>query len=296
MKVVNSLLFIFLMLGCPVTEENNSEPFAKVNGKILTLESAKEAIPTIEYRADSIKALQDYREHWIQQQLILEEVERLKLESLPKVKQKLERSREQTLLIAFQESVLSSIESDIEVSIDEAQNYYQENKDKFLLDDRYIKFRHVIANSSDNALRAKQELMQGYEWQSIAEKYSINSDLMVANSNRFWPAKSALKEYDILNRYLQIIGINEISIIENIGGKYHFVQLLEEKAEGEHPDLEWLFVQIQDWLTLEKKRVAYNTYVKNLYLAAQANNEIQTFNVLPERTISDITSDSLNSN
>ena len=29
----------------------------------------------------------------------------------------------------------------------------------------------------------------------------------------------------------------------------------------------------------EKKRIAFNTYVKNLYLQAQANNEIETYDV-----------------
>lgn len=296
MKVIYSLFSIFLLIGCPTLQEENSNSFAEVNGRILTLEEAKEAIPNTEFIADSISALQSYRDDWIRNQLVLEEINRLNLADAPEVKLQLQRNREQTLLIAFQEAILSSVENNVEVSIDEAQNYYQQNKEKFLLDERYIKFRHMIASSSTNALRAKQALMQGTDWNEVANRYSINADLVLANSARFWPSSSALKEYDVLNRYLQVIGINEISIIENIGGNYHFVQLLEEKAEGEHPDLEWLFVQIQEWLTLEKKRVAYNTYVKNLYLAAQANNEIRTYNVLPERTSSEIISDTLNSN
>ena len=78
-------------------------------------------------------------------------------------------------------------------------------------------------------------------------------------------AKSlALSNYEILNRYLQLIGKSEISIIEKIGDEYHFVQLLEERAAGDHPDLEWLIDQITDWLILEKKRIAFNTYLKNL--------------------------------
>ena len=55
-----------------------------------------------------------------------------------------------------------------------------------------------------------------------------------------------------MNRYLQRIGITEISVIEQVGNEYHFVQLLEEKPKGEHPDLEWLLSEIQQWLLLEK--------------------------------------------
>ena len=60
------------------------------------------------------------------------------------------------------------------------------------------------------------------------------------------------------------------------------VQLLDERAKGDHPDLEWLIDQIKEWLILEKRRRVFNTYVKNLYLQAQANNEIETFDVLQQ--------------
>jgi hypothetical protein len=138
--------------------------------------------------------------------------------------------------------------------------------------------------------------LRGNSWEEVARQYSLQSEMVIKNASRFYPESSALKEYDTLNRYLRLIGVSEISLIENINGNYHFVQLIENKAVGEHPDLEWLLEQIKDWLILEKKRIAYNTYVKNLYLAAEANNEIHTYNVLPINTNTETSSDTLNSN
>jgi hypothetical protein len=48
-----------------------------------------------------------------------------------------------------------------------------------------------------------------------------------------------------------------------------------EKPKGEHPDLEWLLSEIQQWLLLEKKRTSFKSYQQNLYLQAEANNEIE---------------------
>ena len=121
--------------------------------------------------------------------------------------------------------------------------------------------------------------MKGISWNIVLDNFSINPDVALRESERFWPESLALSNYEILNRYLQLIGKSEISIIEKIGDEYHFVQLLEERAAGDHPDLEWLIDQITNWLILEKKRIAFNTYLKNLYLQAQANNEIKTFDV-----------------
>ena len=249
-----------------------------------------------DFRQDSVQAYQRYKNKWVENQLILQEVDRLKLLKSKEVMRKVERAKEEMLILSFQEAILSSLNEDVQVSTEEARNYYQSNKDKFLLDENYIRFRHMIAPTLADAEDAKQALLNGRDWQEVANQYSLEPDLVIKNSARFWAQSSALSEFETLNRYLRLIGVMEISLIENINGQYHFVQLLEERAAGEHPDLEWLLEQIKEWLILEKKRIAYNTYVKNLYLAAEANNEIQTYNVLPEHFNSEITSDSLNSN
>lgn len=289
-------LYTLLFLSCDKSSKINGRAYAEVNGVTLTLEDAKANIPVSEFIQDSLQAYKNYKNKWVENQLILQEVDRLKLLKSEEVLRKVERAKQEMLIISFQEAVLSTLEDEVQVSTEEARNYYQSNKDKFLLDERYVRFRHIIAPTLADAENAKRDLLRGLDWREVANKYSLQPDLVIKNSTRFWSQSSALAEYETLNRYLRLIGILEISLTENINGKYHFVQLLEERAVGEHPDLEWLLEQIKEWLVLEKKRIAYNTYVKNLYLAAEANNEIQTYNVLPEHFNSEISSDSLNSN
>lgn len=290
--ILSGLLFI----GCKADQNSDNIILAEVNGSVLTTEEAKAVIPTSEFLSDSVLAYNNFIEKWIEKQLILQESERLKIPDSPEIKKRIERARQDMIAISFQETVLNNLNKEISVTDEEVQDYYQQNKNQFLLDERYIRFRHLIASSLSDAQNAKRDLMQGHTWERVAQNYSLQSEMVIKNASRFWPESNALKEFDILNRYLRLIGVTEISIIENINGKYHFVQLLEEKAVGEHPDLEWLLIQIKEWLILEKKRIAYNTYVKNLYLAAEANNEIRTYNVLPNNINKEITSDSLNSN
>lgn len=290
------ILFCSLIIGCKTNQKPDNIILVEVNGSVLTMEEAKASIPISEFQSDSVLAYNNFKQKWIEKQLILQESERLKIPDSPEIKKRIERARQDMIAISFQEAVINSLNSKIVVTDEEVQDYYQQNKDQFLLDERYVRFRHLIAPSLADAQNAKRDLMQGQTWERVAQNYSLHSEMVIKNASRFWPESSALKEFDTLNRYLRLIGVSEISIIENINGKYHFVQLLEEKAVGEHPDLEWLFTQIKEWLILEKKRIAYNTYVKNLYLAAEANNEIRTYNVLPNNINKENTSDSLNSN
>jgi len=297
-KIVLLSFSLILYSGCNLSQKDSSGYLAEVNGVTLSIEDATSSISPYELSKDSIAALIRYRDEWINDQLIEQEIDRLNFDKDPAIKLKIDQAIKRTLYLSFQEAILSAAQENTTVSDDEVRNYYQENRDKFVLSERYVRFRHLTAPNLANAQQAKRELMQGNEWQQVARDYSVNPSLAISNSTRFYPESTALKEYSVLNRYLGLIGVSEISIIENINGQYHFVQLVEERAKGDHPDLQWLLDQIKDRLILEKKRSTYNRYIKNLYLAAQANNEIKVFNVLLEPVTTQIESksDSLNTN
>ncbi len=297
MKLASILLInCALFIGCEKPTSTTDVVLARVGNSELTLTEAKSQISNNSFLDDSVSALKLYRDQWIQRQLILQEANRINILSSPDVKDRIKAMREEVIINSFQQVVMNSEENSDEVSKEEARRYYQENKDKFVLDERYVRFRHLIARSLNDAESAKRNLMAGISWDKVAEQYCMYPELKIRESEQFFPESTTLKDFNVLNRYIKLIGISEISRIEKIGTQYHFVQLIEERVAGEHPDLEWLVDQIQNWLTLEKKRRSYNSYLKNLYLAGQANNEIVTFDVLPEPTPMPVKNDTLNLN
>jgi len=272
---------LVLILGCnSVSRDNGPERLARVGNEYLTVEQAQNRIPEFMFREDSVSALRSYRDRWIEQRLMLQEAERLQLRQRPEIQQKLREAQLEVLTQALKDVVISNYEENLEVTDDEARNYYQAHKDQFILNERFVRYRHIIAEDLESARAAKRELMQAVPWPEVARTYSINPEAKITESEQFWPISMALADINIMNRYLQIIGQTEISPIQRVNGSYHFVQLMESRAEGEHPELDWLMQQIKDWLTLDKRRRHLSSYVKNLYLKAQSNNEIETFNVL----------------
>lgn len=280
-----SIVFLGLLIflgNCTRKSTLNEPALARVGSSILTQSEAREAIPVHIFERDSITAYQNYRDEWIEQQIILQDAYRLRVHRQEEVQSRLNQIERDFIAKVAQDYILGELENELLVSDDEARAYYQENKDSFVLEERYIRYRHIIASSLSDAQAARNDLLRGIEWQDIATNYSINPEVALRESERFWPESIAGGDVNVLNRYLGVIGFSEISVIEQVGDQYHFVQLLEERAKGEHPDLEWLIDQIKEWLILEKRRRAFNTYVKNLYLQAQANNEIESFNVLEQ--------------
>lgn len=277
--------FLFFILSALISQCSGSLQFddspvlASVGGHSLTINEALDEIPSSVISVDSIGAIQTYIDQWINKQVAIQQAERLGIQNSESVRQKMERLRNQVLEDALREQILQQNLESIEVSREEAQNYYQAHKDQFILEERYVRFRHLTTRTRTEADNANRDLMRDDAWEDIVQQYSINPERQLRESNRFWPISMAVENIPMLNRYLNVIGLTERSPIHFFRGEYHFVQLMEERPAGEAPDLEWLIPQIEEWLKLEKARRITNSYIRNLYLEANSNNEIRKANV-----------------
>lgn len=277
-KILPLLLIVLVMTqACQTNSSSETVILAEVGNMALTKSEAESFIPKNALQADSSLALKKYTDDWVRKQVILQEADRLNFANRRDVRERLKRVQDEFMLQAVQDYIISEFEDDMSVSELEARNYYQQNKEKFTLEEQYVQYRHVVTETMADAQNAKRELMRGTDWETVAKRYSKYADLKIRESQKFWPISISGGDVNMLNRYLRVIGPSEISPIYRSGNEYHFVQLIEERPEGDHPDLDWLIEQIREWLTLEKRKRAFNTYVKNLYLQAQANNEIKIY-------------------
>ncbi|WP_103663888.1 peptidyl-prolyl cis-trans isomerase [Gracilimonas amylolytica] len=278
-KILPLLLIALVMTqACQTNSSSETVILAEVGNMALTKSEAESFIPKNALQADSSLALKKYTDDWVRKQVILQEADRLNFANRRDVRERLKRVQDEFMLQAVQDYIISEFEDDMSVSELEARNYYQQNKEKFTLEEQYVQYRHVVTETMADAQNAKRELMRGTDWETVAKRYSKYADLKIRESQKFWPISISGGDVNMLNRYLRVNGPSEISPIYRSGNEYHFVQLIEERPEGDHPDLDWLIEQIREWLTLEKRKRAFNTYVKNLYLQAQANNEIKIYN------------------
>ncbi len=272
---------LFTTISCkPKQDTSVKKRLARVGNEVLTLEEATEHISSFMLEQDSVSALQRYRKDWIQRQIILQEAQRVDIAQNPEIQKRLKRMREEVLVQGLKDYVLADYEEELTITDEEARNYYQAHKDQLVLDERYVRFRHLVASTHEQAQSARRDLMRGIEWPEVAKTYSKSPEAKIQESEKFWPISMAVADNNIMNSFLQRIGITEISPIRRVNGDYHFVQLMETRPAGGHPDLDWLLSHIKEWLRLEKRRRHFNSYVKNLYLNAQSNNEIETYNVL----------------
>lgn len=269
-----------LVVSCTSRQQSSGNAvIASVDGMELSLEEALQEIPPFVFEEDSAGTIQRFAEQWVRKQITLQHAERERVHETEQFRKKMDRFYNQVLDAQLKEYILEQNSEELEVTREEAQNYYQANKDRFVLGETYLQFRHLTTATRTEADNANRDLANGVAWEQIVQQYSINPNQQLRESNIYWPESMALADIPALNEYLGVMGITERSPIHFYEGEYHFVQLTDIKSEGENPELDWLIPQIQDWLVLEKSRRITNAYIRNLYLQAEANNEIELVNV-----------------
>lgn len=267
------VLIVFLFFGCESIESENPV-IASMGNEQLTLNDALEAVPQELLQQDSLFTVTRYRDQWLQSKVNTAHASGLHLDQTELFQMRISRIKEQLLQDMLSDAILSENASELEVSDQEARQYFQAHREQFLMNERFVRFRHITTNTRAEAEEANRDIMSGVEWNEIADNYSIHPEQQKQFAEKFWPESMVLQEHPELRYFLSYIGLTERSPIAYSNGHYHMIQLMEEKKEEEYPDLEWLLPRIKEWIKVEKSQRIVNAYLRNLYLQAEANNEI----------------------
>lgn len=269
-------------IGAPESSETR---LARVGSNYLTLNEARTAIAPFLLKEDSIQALKNYREQWIREQLLLGEANKLQLSQQESVQKKLFNARKEILKNALQEAIITDFTNKVNLSDQEIRSYFEQNKEQLILPERYVQFRHLETSSLSSARKAREQLQDNISWQEVARNYSQNAEQKIRNANKFWPESTVLVDVPIMKRYITTLDSGAVSPIQRFNGIYHMVQRVDERLKGDYADPQWFTNELKQWLLIEKQRKHYDSYVKNLYLNARKDNEIDVYNVMESDTV-----------
>lgn len=274
------IITLGLTLSCTTDRRTADDSvIARVAGNTLTIGEAKSMIPDFVLQQDSIHAIQSFAHQWVQKQVSLDHARRLGIQNTDRFYEQIRLYEDQLLMNLLKDYILENNRNQIEVSNEEALTYYQSYREQLTFDEKYVRFRLISTRTRSEAESANTDLINGMEWEGILERYSVNPELQLRQSTQYWPISIAATDIPPVNQNLRTLGISERSQIHYFGNHYHLVQLMDERTEEEYPDLEWLIPQIAEWLKLERSRRITNAYLRNLYLQADTNNEIELHDV-----------------
>lgn len=173
-KRCNLLVFaILIILDCGSSGNNNEQNNVVVSvGKgALTLEQLNKAIPESFQSKISQEQINNFIQQWIEMELVYREALRLGMDKDKNLLVELENSKREILVRNYLEQYLSPSE---EVTETEALEYYNENKDSYLLNNDEIRALHILVATAEVANDAYRRIRNGEDFETVAREVSID--------------------------------------------------------------------------------------------------------------------------
>ena len=229
--------------GMPITEED-------VNEFLQNLGPRGQAYNNPEGRKAILEQL-------VSNKLLLLDARRNLLEADPVFKAELAKMRDNLLVSFAAEKAFSSVN----VSDKEAEEYYENNKERFLAEES-VNASHILVDSEEKALEILGKIKSGeISFEDAAMQYSSCPSKANGGNLGDFGRGQMVPEFDVAVFEMEVGAISEAPVQTQFG--YHLIKLISKKAEEVMPFAE-IAPEIKDALLQEKRRSAYESKINQL--------------------------------
>lgn len=151
------------------------------------------------------------------------------------------------------------LEPQIEITDEELQTYFEENKDS-LGEGEQVKASHILVADEATANEIKQKLADGADFAELAKEYSTDEGTKENGGELGFFAKGTMvTEFDDVAFTLPV---NEISDPVKTEYGYHIITV-EEKKEAKEANFDDSKTEIKETLIEQKLETEYSTWLEN---------------------------------
>jgi len=281
--LIVSIISLLSMFSCkkgvePLLDEENT-PVVSVKEKTLYLADIKQAIPLGFTGEDSISAAQAYIDTWVNDKLMYEKANQ-NIMNKDDIENLVEDYRKSLIVNSYQEQLLKEHFSKA-TSDSELKSYYEENKDKFKLEENIIKglYLKIPANSSQlNNFRkwyrqVTEASVENIEKNTLqnAVNYEYFYDRWVAFDDVMENVPSIIENKEQYLKANKNIEVNDSSFV-------YLLNIKEFKLVGDQAPYEYIKGILSE-IYLEQRKADYLKQVrKDLYNKALSDEEIKFYN------------------
>lgn len=259
--------FLFLVtVSCEKTQSLKGEELARVNDRVITLQEFDREMEQLPPYHKTLMISAEGRKEFLQQfidlELLLQEGRKKGLDKDREILAKVEMFKKGLIVEALMEDLCEGRD---EVSDDEVEIYYRENKGKFFLRER-IRVRHIIVKTRSEAERIREWLNAGEDFITLAKRYSISPSSSKGGDLGYIQRGMVGKEFERAAFSLKRPG--EMSDIIKTERGYNIIRLEDRKKPRQRAFSE-VKEEIHNFLRGEKRREILTAYLKDLREKAQ---------------------------
>lgn len=246
------------------TSTTTSDVVAIVDNQVLTQSQLTSQLMQTPGVVDTLSFYRSAQKSWVEHEMILAHARSIGLDKTSRYQNRLQELQSNLLEDEFAIYLEQYNDSNVEISQDEIQDFYLQNRDRFQFEEPWFRARHVTTSSYQEALNARSDLLGGRPWEDIAEQYSLDPQARIQQSEQTRPLSQWFSDVPQLQSLLPVLGVTEVSDVYRIAGRWHFIQITSRLEPGDVPDTDWSRQWIETWLRQQKKDALNQAYMRNL--------------------------------
>jgi hypothetical protein len=277
-----TIAFLFILLSassCSLLKNDEEKPVAKVFDKYLFKSEISEFIPDGTSFEDSIAMAESYINSWIKSTLLYHQAESNLTDDQKDFAKKLEDYRKSLVIYTYEQKLIEQ-RLEVEVTDEQIESYYNENKKNFELKDNIAKVIYVKVNKNAPNIEKVRKwyksnnqediiALEGYAYQ-FAENFYFDSEtwLLFEDLIKEIPIKTYNQE-DFLknNRFVEL----------EDSDYYYFVNIIGFKIKNSISPLNFEKDNIRKILLNRRKLQLINKMKNDIYNEALQNSNIEIF-------------------
>ena len=256
----------------------SGEVLARINDEVITLAEFDEQINRTPHYArvlsKSPEKKREYLDQQITQRLLLDEAKRKGFDKDPEIEKRIEDLKARLITEKVMKEV---IEKEAELTDEDLEKYYEENKDEFarpaqvrashiLIDVKPDAEAEQVAEASAKAETVLREVKAGGDFAELAKKYSGGPTSRRGGDLGYFSKGRMAPEFD--EAVFALANIDDVSDIVKTQFGFHIIKLTGKK-EAQQQTFEQAKRRIEARLKQEQKRDRYKDYVDGLKASAR---------------------------
>ncbi|MFZ5516283.1 MAG: peptidyl-prolyl cis-trans isomerase [Candidatus Zhuqueibacterota bacterium] len=255
-------IFVFsaflALFACEKSDEKPQEVLVSVGNGYLTLERIQSDIPVSIKKRVTQENVNNYIQQWIETELVYQDALSQGMHEDAELINAIEKAKKNYLVSKYLSKYLDEKSMELET---EALEYYEENKDSYVFSDDMAKVNHILVDTYQAAINAKNQIEAGEDFEKIARDVSLDYSEKKRITLDYFSREEIIPEVGAQAFSLSIGSVS--SPIKSDFG-YHIIQVIDRQRKGSVIEFEDVKDQIISRLRLMKKNERYRDLIIEL--------------------------------
>ena len=253
-----------MVFYCERGPKDSSPVIATAGQSEYTLNQLKQILPEQSGLELSKVQVRNYIRRWVERELVFSKALEENLDKKPDVQKRLKELEKEYLVAIYLDKYL---DSNIVVTEDEIQAFYQENKESYIRPETLYHLQYFLVDTYRNAYEIRRRLLNEESIETITRDSSFNQ-MSGVFQDYGWIKKENLS--DFIQTKLRYLDVNEPSKPYKSDAGYYLLYLSGLREEGELQTIEEIRDQVKQMINASKREEKYaqliNELKENIYV------------------------------